>query len=245
MGGDLERTNRADFSLGGMREKRWRKSDFVRKEQFLARTRDGDLGGVSSRVLIRSSEKLAVVHKIAARCRGVKWASAMRKATGGSAVLTKPAGCMRMRYRRKIGWAVVWQLRLRAAGGSAMRKAGMNVAALSVTPESGNFHNVMDKLKAQDAADRVASQLQVDLSLSVDVLASARSFEHVLLEEPAGRGARRPSGVVKAALLGGGRKRRRRHRPRRNVRQRARAAGGAGVGARGSRHGPGIRMIFA
>ena len=65
-----------------------------------------------------------------------------------------------------------------------MRKAGMNVAALSVTPESGNFHNVMDKLKAQDAADRVASQLQVDLSLSVDVLASARSFEHVLLEEP-------------------------------------------------------------
>ena len=64
---------------------------------------------------------------------------------------------------QKIGWAVCGNSAFVRQAVPAMRKAGMNVAALSVTPESGNFHNVMDKLKAQDAADRVASQLQVDL----------------------------------------------------------------------------------
>ena len=115
----------------------------------------------------------------------VKWASAMRKATGGSAVHSQ-AGRLHADAvsPQKIGWAVCGGSAFVRQAVPAMRKAGMNVAALSVTPESGNFHSVMDKLKAQDAADRVASQLQVDLSLSVDVLASARSFEHVLLEEP-------------------------------------------------------------
>ena len=115
----------------------------------------------------------------------VKWASAMRKATGGSAVHSQTGRLHADAVSpQKIGWAVCGNSAFVRQAVPAMRKAGMNVAALSVTPESGNFHNVMDKLKAQDAADRVASQLQVDLSLSVDVLASARSFEHVLLEEP-------------------------------------------------------------
>ena len=94
----------------------------------------------------------------------VKWASAMRKATGGSAVHSQTGRLHADAVSpQKIGWAVCGNSAFVRQAVPAMRKAGMNVAALSVTPESGNFHNVMDKLKAQDAADRVASQLQVDL----------------------------------------------------------------------------------
>ena len=114
----------------------------------------------------------------------VKWASAMRKATGGSAVHSQTGRLHADAVSpQKIGWAV-WRLRVRAAGGSAKAEGWDERRRALGDAGEREFPQRDGQAESSDAADRVASQLQVDLSLSVDVLASARSFEHVLLEEP-------------------------------------------------------------
>ena len=109
----------------------------------------------------------------------VAWRSLMQRHNFEFAHTASGRPHMDHAMRAVVGWAVCGGEDFVRAAVPAMRTAGMEVTALSVTPAS--FHNVEARLRAQDSQDTLCAALNVPCGLSVEAIAAQDDFSHVLV----------------------------------------------------------------